>query len=303
MLVEIAIADSYGRGFEFVPAEHIQTYNTFDGYRCRSCGSYFESGIYTDDTQMSIGIAELLLSEDGLDIFHNPDAMAQKFIDVFKRDIRRGYAHGFYNFLLGITDGEEFMKKIRPDSRKSGAAMRAMPLGLIEDVREVQFCAEEQAEITHNTLEGRESAFASALLTHYCYHEMGNVGADGSKLYAYILSYMKDGINFTLPYYDSPGPFGYECVCAAITAVAESRTLSEVITRCISFGGDTDTVAAIATGAASVAMWIKNDIPDIMYTKLENGMYGKSFLQSLDRKLFSTYPRRIDMSLHDEEEE
>ena len=90
MLTEIAIADAYGAGFEFSPKEKIQQYNNLERYLPHELYQFV--GKYTDDTQMSIAIAELVLS--GSD--WSSSQIAAKFVECFKRDERKGYSKGFY---------------------------------------------------------------------------------------------------------------------------------------------------------------------------------------------------------------
>src|SRR4051812_19828004 len=125
MLLEIAVGDAYGAGFEYGDPKTVLTRNDLTAYvqHPRHAG---KPGRYTDDTQMSIAIAEAMLS--GLK--WGPEFLADKFVECFKRDERTGYAGRFYEFLKSVSDGEEFLRRIRPDSDKSGAAMRAAPIGL-----------------------------------------------------------------------------------------------------------------------------------------------------------------------------
>ena len=67
---------------------------------------------------------------------------------AFKRDPRKGYASSFYEFLLEVRDGQEFLQRIRPDSDKCGAAMRAAPIGIFATIPEVLQRARIQAAIT-----------------------------------------------------------------------------------------------------------------------------------------------------------
>src|SRR5258708_1686589 len=89
-----------------------------------------QPGSYTDDTQMSLAIAETIVSGEPW----KPTVLAHKFVEVFQRDPREGYATGFYHFLLHVRDGEQFLRNIRPTSEKSGAAMRAAPIGIYPTV-------------------------------------------------------------------------------------------------------------------------------------------------------------------------
>ena len=157
MLLELAIADAYGAGFEY--ANEIIVNNDLSRYvehpRFR-----LNPGSYTDDTQMSIAIAEVIVAQAPW----TTEVLADSFLRAFKRDEREGYARSFYHFLREIQDGEEFLIKINPESDKSGAAMRAAPIGIYPTPEKVIETATIQAAITHNTPDGINAAVAAALI-------------------------------------------------------------------------------------------------------------------------------------------
>jgi hypothetical protein len=53
MLLELAIGDAYGAGFEDVDAEMIRQQNDLSGY-VKHPRHHIQPGCYTDDTQMSL---------------------------------------------------------------------------------------------------------------------------------------------------------------------------------------------------------------------------------------------------------
>src|SRR5579883_1209184 len=128
MLLELAIGDAYGAGFEYAD-EMIVTHNNLARY-VQHPRHRIRPGAYTDDTQMSLAIAEAIISGEPW----TPERLAQRFVNVFKRDPREGYASGFSHFLQRVEDGQQFLREIRPTSSKSGAAMRAAPLGILPTV-------------------------------------------------------------------------------------------------------------------------------------------------------------------------
>jgi len=58
----------------------------------------------------------------------------------------------------------------------------------------------------------------------------------------------------------------------------------------VQFGGDVDSVAAIALGLASLSEEYERDIPEELVDGLEDGLYGRRFLQGLDEALAARYP-------------
>ena len=63
MILEIAIGDAYGAGFEFVKDSIIENEHKMNKYSDSRIDN-IKAGEYTDDTQMTIAISELLLQED-----------------------------------------------------------------------------------------------------------------------------------------------------------------------------------------------------------------------------------------------
>ncbi len=274
MLVELAIGDAYGAGFEYAPELMIQEQNDLSAYvqhpRHNIC-----PGCYTDDTQMSIAIAEAIAAGTPW----TRETLAHHFVTTFKRDPREGYARGFYAFLQEVSDGEEFLAKIRPHSDKSGAAMRAAPIGVFSDVDIVIERCRIQAALTHNTPDGINAALIASLMSHYCLHTVG----PKSELPQFICRYVPGP--WTEPWQGKVGSKGIMSAHAALTALMAHNSLSEILKTCIAFTGDVDTVAAIALGAAACSQEIVQDLPVVLFNTLENGAYGLTFLQNLDRQL------------------
>jgi ADP-ribosyl-[dinitrogen reductase] hydrolase len=70
-----------------------------------------------------------------------------------------------------------------------------------------------------------------------------------------------------------------------VTALMANHSLSDMLISCIDFQGDVDTVAAIAMGPAALAVEIANDIPETLRRGLENGPWGRPYLQRRDAEL------------------
>src|SRR4051794_11554862 len=116
MLLELAVGDAYGAGFEYAPEATVRKHNTAAGY-IRHPKHAIAPGCYTDDTQMSLAIAEALVSGEPW----APWNLARRFVEVFHRDPREGYSSRFYELLKAVDSGEELLARLRPDSDKSGA--------------------------------------------------------------------------------------------------------------------------------------------------------------------------------------
>lgn len=274
MLVELAIGDAYGAGFEYADIALI--------HRCNDLSTFVKHpkhkiipGSYTDDTQMSIAIAEAILSGEAW----TPEMLAQKFVEAFKRDPREGYARAFFLFLQNIEDGAHFLREIEPTSDKSGAAMRAAPIGIYPSLSTVVKYSTIQAALTHNTPDGINAAIASSLMTHYFLYDLGP-----KKDLGYFLERQVRG-QWAVPWVSKVSSKGWMSVRAAITAIGRSNCLSELLKECIDFSGDVDTAAAIALAAGSCCGEIEHDLPDHLFDGLENGRWGRDYLCVLDARL------------------
>jgi ADP-ribosyl-[dinitrogen reductase] hydrolase len=275
MMIELAIGDAYGGGFEYAPPAFVARHNTVEGYVQHPTHTGIGPGAYTDDTQMTLAVAELLA--DGGE--WTPLALADRFVEVFHRDPRDGYAGGFHAFLQSVTSGRDFLARIRPDSDKSGAAMRVAPVGLLASVDEVRHHAALQARVTHDTPSGIASAEAAALAVHYCHRDLGPLGEITEWISARL------GADWTRPWQGKVGSKGAMSVRAALTALANATTMRALLRTCVAYTGDVDTVATIALAAAARSREVSNDLPERLYRDLENGTYGHDYLEGLNRRL------------------
>jgi ADP-ribosyl-[dinitrogen reductase] hydrolase len=276
-MIELAVGDAYGGGFEYAPADFVAEHNTVEGYLQHPAHSDITPGRYTDDTQMTLAIAEALV--DGVE--WTPLNLADRFVEVFRRDERVGYASGFQAFLRSVTSGREFLDRIRPDSDKSGAAMRVTPVGLLPSVAEVRHHAALQARITHDTPAGVASAEAAALAVHYCHHRLGPLAS--------LTEWVSDqvGADWTTPWQGKVGSKGAMSVRAALTALTNAASMRRLLHTCVAYTGDVDTVATIALAAAARTPEVADDLPGPLYDGLENGTYGRDYLAGLDSRLLS----------------
>jgi ADP-ribosyl-[dinitrogen reductase] hydrolase len=276
LLLELAIGDAYGAGFEYADTEMIHRYNDLSRY-VKHPRHKIQPGSYTDDTQMSLAIAEAIVAGENWE----PIMLANRFVEVFKRDPREGYAGGFYSFLQKVRDGKQFLREIRPTSDKSGAAMRAAPIGVYPSISQVIERCTLQATLTHNTPDGINAALAAALMTHYFLYNLGTKKGLGAFLEKHV-----DG-DWATSWTGPVRSKGWMSTRAAITALIRSATMSSLLKACIQFSGDVDTVAAIALAAGSCSSEIAQDLPSCLFDTLENGPYGKDYIRLLDRQLMA----------------
>lgn len=275
----MAVADAYAGAFEFAPAPFVQKYNNVKAYRQHPTHDKLKPGCYTDDTQMEIGFAELLLSGEPL----TPLAWANKVVEVFKRDPRVGYAKGFQDLLGEVKDGTELLSRVLPHSRKNGGAMRAPICGMLNDLDDVCDLAVWQASLTHATQEGTEAAQAAALLVWLCRNGERREGLGRT------LEGLLPGHAWSEQWKGPVDTWGTNCVWAALSAIQMRSNMRDILWQCVKWTGDVDTVAAISLSAASQHPDIEQNLPAFLFEKLENGTYGRKYLESLDEKLTAKY--------------
>ncbi len=274
MLLETAIGDAYGVGFEFASLDFVLEHNHLTQYYPHQrYKSLYKR--YSDDTQMSLAIAELII--EGVE-WEN-EIIANKFLQVFRRDKREGYSSRIFKILNTANNGKEFILQIDADSDSNGAAMRAGSIGFYKDSQEVLEKAAIQAKLTHNSNNGIKAAQAAALMTHYFLYEREPKVKLGKYIDSKVIGNWEE--DWTKPVAAN----GIESVRAAITALKRNNSMKGLLKDCINFTGDVDTVAAIALGAGSVCLEIDQDLPQWMYEELENGTYGKRYLMAIDKKL------------------
>jgi ADP-ribosyl-[dinitrogen reductase] hydrolase len=274
MILQAAIGDAYGAGFEFQDMDYIRQNNHLQ--------TYFQHGLcpeihkrYTDDTQMTLAIAELLLEQDDW----NVEMVADKFVEVFHRDKRRGYSERVYNALDASKNGKDFIKIIDNKSGGNGSSMRAYPLGLIPDLDKMLHFAEIQAKTSHDTTEGITCAKRMALAIHY--HRYGY--DKQCTLTAFLNETLKEKEVYKVT---SPiDMHGFPTTQAVMHIVSEQNSLKDCLKYSIDFGGDTDTVASLCLAILSQKKGVKHDLPDFLFDELENGAFGRDYLIGLYKKL------------------
>lgn len=234
-------------------------------------------GAYSDDTEMSVANAKVLIQH--YDEPLTPLMFAEAYVREFALGGRRkGYSRGFQVFLEEVTTGEEFLVKIRPDSVKNGAAMRAVPFGVLPTVDRVLEVATLQARITHDTPEGRFSARAVALMSHAALYEDRPLADLGRYCQKHL---PEEDIRyfdvFVQPWSGGPvkstprASVAITTVHAVVSVLAREKSLMGILRQIILWGGDTDSVAAIAWGIASTRYQKSEVIPLFMPRDLEGG--------------------------------
>lgn len=309
MLLRIAQGDAYALAVEYVSREkHSQLFDDvlkFEKFHRHPVflHSNLSAGSYSDDTQMSISVAETLIANEALmkgslisihDHARLRLSFGNGFYDAFRRDPRDGYSRAFQAILEKSTSADHMRSLIIANSVANGACMRAVPLGVIPDPSQIYWVASTQASVTHDTRGGMASARAIALMSHYALYEP----SDFSNMHEWCLRIDPTFQLFEMPWSGGVGlkstdPEGLGigvCTAWAVHTLLTTKTsLMDILKQVIEWRGDTDSVAAIAWGIAS-CRYRDEQIPTFLTRDLEpHTRFGVSFLKEMGTKLMNTY--------------
>lgn len=308
MLLRIAQADAFAAAVEYVDQtrhpELLAAVRRFDSYHQHPTHLKLRPSMYTDDAQMSIAVSEVLLREassryDGWGtILLTPFVWCDAFYSAFRRDPRDGYSRGFQQLLESCRTSAELQARLVPDSNKNGAAMRSVPLGVLPEPREVVAAAIAQATTTHATPGGVGSSVAVALMSHFSLYDPRGFfdvlgwGVQHCPAFEYFRVPWKGPVTGGWQTKDSTGlGVGLNTAWAVHTLLVEETSLRGIMDRLVDWGGDTDSVAAIAWGIAS-ARYQTEVLPEFLERDLElrgNLKYGPAYLRDLGRRLMDAY--------------
>lgn len=298
MLLGIAIGDAFGAAYETKATGAFSLDLTKYAVR-----EGIKEGCYTDDTQMSIAVTEVILRH-GMD--RSMQNFANSFVKCYKRDKRQGYGSGFEAVLNTCNSGAELMMKLNGNSERNGAAMRSVPFGIMNSLENTLSTTAVNAIVTHNSKKGIASAYCVAAASHYFYHNIGSPegvfdyciqACNGYDMetedYLKAVRDMKE-LDTALLFGEENKDYGVPCdgmrTAGAVLHIISryGSDLKQALEQSILLGGDTDTTAAIACGIVAMNTGMES-LPDFLVRDLEEGTYGKSYLLELGEKLFNKY--------------
>ncbi|MCX5797408.1 MAG: ADP-ribosylglycohydrolase family protein [Elusimicrobia bacterium] len=141
-LLGVALGDALGAPHEGGPIEKL-------AWRL-ICLPHAGTLRWTDDTQMTMGLAESLIAQGGVDCDHLAGLWAERL------EVLRGYGPSTRRILAAVRAGQPWRQACRTGfpqgSFGNGAAMRAAPLGLFfhRDPKALEDAAIRSSEITHS---------------------------------------------------------------------------------------------------------------------------------------------------------
>lgn len=301
-----AVGDALGAPYEGLPADFVfWTEGSAEEILSRPLEHELR---YTDDTEMMIGVAEMLIQQADI----QPQPLAQRFAANYTPD--RGYGPGTREILAELQSGgnwEHLAETIFPGgSFGNGAAMRAAPVGLVfqSDLENVKHQAKASALPTHRHPLGIEGAqlFAVAValaaegppLDRNTFFRGLLDSCQSEEFRWQIRAARKLKPHHSFQFLGNSLPAQRSVVTAIACFATASNSFDRVIAKAISQGDDTDTLAAMA-GALSGAHLGESAIPSRWLSQLEAGAKGIDYLRQLAHQLYEQYlnltPRKASL--------
>ena len=197
---------------------------------------------FTDDSVMTIAVAEALLDTPGLPDDEVKAALVKSMRKWGRRYPYAGYGVRFSRWLRA-RDSEPY------GSYGNGSAMRVSAAGwLYETLDRTRHAAALTAEVTHNHPEGIKGAEATA-----CAIYLARTGRSKEEIKAYVTREFRYDLTRTCDEIRPDYRHVESCqktVPEAITAFLEGTDFEVVIRTAVSLGGDCDTLTCIAGSIA-----------------------------------------------------
>lgn len=233
----------------------------FDNVKNTDFALFFSSSVFTDDTVLTVAIADSILSNK---------EYGSSLLEYANRYPQAGYGSMFTRWFQSDTH--------KPyNSFGNGAAMRVTPIGFAFDtIDEVLKEARRSAEVTHNHPEGVKGAQATAAVVF-----LARKGETKHGIKHFVETKFKYDLSVTLDDLRPTYKFNETCqgtVPQAITAFLESQDFEDAIRKAVSLGGDSDTLACITGGIAEA--FYKKIPQDIIKETRER--LPKEFLRVVD---------------------
>ena len=224
----------------------------FDSHKSTDINLQDKRMDYTDDTIMTIAVADWILNDKR----HTMNGLVERMQQWGRR-----YPHPMGAY------GNMFSQWLRSDnpmpynSWGNGSAMRVSAVGFAFDtLEETMNVAKKCAEVTHDHPEGIKGALATAAAIF-----MARTGSPKEVIRRYITDTF--GYNLDRSCDDIRPTYGFDGSCQgtvpeSIIAFLDSKDYEDALRLCISLGGDADTMGAI-TGAIAGAYY--NKMPYALY--------------------------------------
>jgi ADP-ribosylglycohydrolase len=252
----------------------------FDNTKRTDFPFFSERCSYTDDSIMTVAVAEWLLT-DNKHTHESLENIMVRYAQAYEFPMG-GYGGGFAQWLfrperlVDYRTGELAGKRVPYNSWGNGAAMRASAVGWkFRTLEETEKVAALSASITHDHPEGIKGAQATAAAIF-----LARTGKTKQEIKDYIQN--RFGYDLDTHTDEIRKTYGWEDSCQgtvppAIRAFLDSTDYESAIRIAVSLGGDSDTLACITGGIAEAYY---GEIPDAIYKKAV-GMLPSEFIHML----------------------
>ncbi|MBI5299652.1 MAG: ADP-ribosylglycohydrolase family protein, partial [Deltaproteobacteria bacterium] len=290
-----AIGDALGHPTEFLNLEQIRERYGAQGVRdfvlvkSPSGETRFIGGTYTDDTQMTLAVANALLDTEAGYQGDLAGAFSRRFVEwLDSPDNNRAPGNACLNGCNQLKRGIPWYESGTENSKGCGAAMRVAPIGIVyhQQPEKLDEVALFSAILTH----WHPTAYAAAIVgARLVAHALQSANPEEFKRTAlgtvanYLPASGKEAINalekipqaLTLPPDEAFALLGggwvaEEAVAGALYAVLSTPNFEEAVLRAANTNGDSDSLAAIAGGIAG-ALYGLHAIPEKWVEGVENG--------------------------------
>ena len=224
------------------------------GAKTKDFPLFVKESQFTDDTVMTIAVAEALLGTHKASEERIRGALVRSMKRWGKRYPHAGYG-GMFRRWLRSWDPEPYK------SCGNGSAMRVCAAGWLSDTLDgTRRLARLTAEVTHNHPEGIKGAesVASAIFLARTGHSKDEIKEYIVREFGYDLSRTCDEIRPGYRHVESC----QETVPEAITAFLEGTDFEDVIRTAVSLGGDCDTLTCIAGSMAEAFYGVPEELKD-----------------------------------------
>ena len=254
-MIGAIIGDVVGSRFEF--NNHLSKDFEFFHRSCR----------FTDDTVMTCAVAKALILVDGDWEKLTPEFVAQAYQNLGGYYPSCGFGGRFFKWMFSA-----FPKPY--GSCGNGSAMRISPVGFVarseEECKELTY---KMTVVSHDHPEGIKGAECTAMCIY-----LAKCGKSKEEIKRYVEEHYYK-LDKTLEDYrkENAGQHGKElcqiAVPQAIRCFLDGNSFEDVIRNCVSIGGDTDTVGAIAGGIAEAFYGVPETMADEVLEYLDEQLY------------------------------
>ena len=249
---------------------------------------FSQRSTYTDDSIMTVAVAEWLLTDN--DLTHEKlEGIMVKYAEAFPFPMG-GYGGGFAQWLfrperlVDYRTGDIAGRRVPYNSWGNGAAMRVSAVGWkFRTLEETERVAALSSSITHDHPEGIKGAQATAAAIF-----LARSGYSKQEIKEYIER--RFGYDLNIHTDEIRKVYGWEDSCQgtvppAIRAFLDSTDFESAVRIAVSLGGDSDTLACITGGIAEAYY---GEIPQEIFEKVMD-IIPESFRYMLKRLQADTY--------------